>query len=204
MFKVNHLFGGNGSVPSIGGTTSLAAALAAVDRAEQALEAARALARGAARREGKGIRHLFAEGRFVARASAERWCDQAREEGKHEGALQVGDCLLRAHGLDPEKQRAEIRARLEKERPIREAETARWQATMRESGFFDAVAAKDFDRAAKIYIELHPELFRGAKAILAAGARARMSGDTERPLPEKGSLASRIVSAGRRRRGEIK
>lgn len=44
MFKVNHLFGNNGSLPSLGGT-SLAAALAGVERAETALAAARALAR---------------------------------------------------------------------------------------------------------------------------------------------------------------
>jgi hypothetical protein len=92
---VNHLFGGNGSVPSIGGTTSLVAALAAVDRAEQALAAARALARSAAKREGRGARHLFSGGRFVSRASAERWCDEARSEGESEAMRFLTDTIFR-------------------------------------------------------------------------------------------------------------
>jgi hypothetical protein len=210
MFKNNHLAGvlnfrSGGTVPNIDGTPTLAAALAGVERAEAALAAARALARSAAKREGRSVRSLFEDSKFILRASGERWCDQARAEGKHEGALEVGDCLLRAQGLDPEKERAQIRARLEKERPIREAETARWHAKMEAAGFFRAIAEKDYEKAAQIYIELHPEMLQGtkAKAILAAGARARMSGDNERPPPEKGSLASRIVEAGRKRRGEI-
>jgi hypothetical protein len=81
MFKVNHLFGGNGSVPSIGGT-SLASALAAVERAEAALAAARALARSAAKREGKSVRGLFESSQFILRETGERWCDTARAEGE--------------------------------------------------------------------------------------------------------------------------
>jgi hypothetical protein len=81
MFKVNHLFGGNGSVPSFGGT-SLASALVAVDRAEAVLAGARALAKAAAKREGQSVRGLFESSNFVLRASAERWTDTARREGE--------------------------------------------------------------------------------------------------------------------------
>jgi hypothetical protein len=52
-----------GSVPSFGGTLSLAAALQRVDAAEQALAEARAQAKAVAKREGRGTRNLFSEGR---------------------------------------------------------------------------------------------------------------------------------------------
>jgi hypothetical protein len=94
MFKVNHLFG-NGSVPSIGGT-SLTAALAEVERCERALESARTQARAQARREGKSVRNLFGESRFVSRASAERWTDQARSEGEKA----IADIITRGFNMD--------------------------------------------------------------------------------------------------------
>jgi hypothetical protein len=86
MFKPNPLAGvldfrSGGSVPLVGGVT-LAAALQRVDAAEAALSAARAAARAAAKREGKSTRHLFDGHPYVARASAERWCDEARREGE--------------------------------------------------------------------------------------------------------------------------
>jgi hypothetical protein len=82
MIKLNSLFGNNGSIPSIGGVPSLQAALAGVQRAEQALAAARALARSAAKREGKGVRGLFEGSQFILRATGERWCDQSRSAGE--------------------------------------------------------------------------------------------------------------------------
>jgi hypothetical protein len=66
------------SVPSIGGVPSLTAALAAVERAEAALEAARIQARKAARREGTSTRGLFENSRYILRASGEKWVDEAR------------------------------------------------------------------------------------------------------------------------------
>jgi hypothetical protein len=207
MFKVNHLFGGNGSVPSIGGVPSLASALAQVERAEAALHAARALARAAAKRERVSVRGLFEDSKFILRATGERWCDTARSEGECAGMNRITDMIISAQGEDPAKVRAEIKARLERERPAREAADAKWQDTMRESGFLAAVADKDYEKAAQIYRQISPERFGISKgqAIVRAAARARMSADAagEVPEPEKGSLAAQIVRAGARRRGEI-
>jgi hypothetical protein len=199
MFKVNHLFGGNGSVPSFGGT-SLASALVAVDRAEQALEAARSAARAAARREGKAVRNLFSEGRYVARASAERWCEQSRAEGRNE----VIDSMYEARGLDPKKARARIEAESEAFGVAWDAYMTESQATLKAAGFDDAVAAGDHVKAAAIFRAANPDIFRQSKgeAILRAGARARMSGSDEVPDPPKGSFAAQVIAAGKRRRGE--
>jgi hypothetical protein len=90
MFKlppfagVTHLHNGS-SVPSIGGVPSLTAALAAVERAETALEAARIQARKAARREGTNTRGLFENSRYILRASGEKWVDEARGAGERAG-----------------------------------------------------------------------------------------------------------------------
>jgi hypothetical protein len=106
--------GGNGSMPSIG--TSLTAALAGVERAEQALEAARALARSVARREGKSVRHLFGESRFISRASGERWADQAREEGMKAGC----DIIVAGLTLDASPPFQHLVARLKRPGALRE------------------------------------------------------------------------------------
>jgi hypothetical protein len=201
MFKVNHLFGGNGSVPSISGTPSLASALAGVERAEQALEAARSAAKAAARREGKGVRHLFAEGRFVSRASAERWTDTARQEGRNE----VIDSMLEARGLDPKKERARIAAESESFGVTWDAHVAEFQATLKAAGYHAALDRGDHVKAAAIFLAASPELSAQSKgeAILAAGRRARMSADAAGEIPEPGGLAAKIIMAGKKRRGEI-
>jgi hypothetical protein len=198
MFKVNHLFG-NGAMPSIGGT-SLAAALAEVARAEAALEAARSQARAQARREGKGVRNLFSEGKFVARGSAEKWCDQARAEGRNE----VIDGMYEARGLDPKKERARIAAESEAFGVMWDDYVAEWQATLKEAGFDAAVAAGDHVKAAAIFRAASPEISQAASTgarIVAAAERARHSGSDERPAPT--GLAAQIIRAGQRRRGEI-
>jgi hypothetical protein len=230
MIKLNHLFGGNGSVPSIGGVPSLAAALVAVTRVEDALEAARRQAKAAARREGRSVKNLFSEACFVARASAERWCDQAREEGRTAGMSFQLDMMLQAQGLDPKEERARAQASIEKSSAAAAARHERWTAIMRKAGWHDAVEAGDHERAGRIMFEMHDELVRqdahvlpratiermardrvaatgkatGA-AIVAAGKRARMSADAagEVPEPAKGSFAAQVIEAGRKRRGEI-
>jgi hypothetical protein len=222
MFKVNHLFGGNGSVPSFGGTSSLAAALSAVERAEAALAAARALAKAAAKREGVAVRGLFEDSQFILRATGEKWVDQARGEGKHEGVRELHDCMLRARGLDPEEERAKVAASIKRDRKAAEARTARWDALMRDAGWHDAVAAGDHARAGRIAFEMHDALTQAdahvvprhvvdhstgktkADQILRAGRKARMSvSPDEVPPPEPGSLAEKIIQSGQRRRGEI-
>jgi hypothetical protein len=230
MFKVNHLFGNgsNGSVPSIGGgTPSLASALAQVERAEAALEAARRQAKAAARREGRGVRNLFSEGKFVARASAERWCDTARSEGECAGMSMLTDHLLRAQGRDPDEVRAEMAASTKRDRAAAEARNARWKSIVVKTGFFEATAAGNHAEAGQILLQMHDVLTQAdahvvprhvvermererpgktkADQIVAAARRSRMSADAagEVPEPAKGSLAAQIVRAGAKRRGEI-
>jgi hypothetical protein len=123
---------GGGSVPSIGGTPSLDAALVAVQRAEQALEAARSQARAAARREGTSTRNLFAEGKFVARSSAERWCDQAREEG----GRAAGDALVRGLTMSEDPPFQHLARRLKREGTPPPGEMRRHWARLDAAGFF--------------------------------------------------------------------
>jgi hypothetical protein len=217
MFKTNPFAGitpfrgGNGSVPSIGGAPSLAAALAAVTRAEDALEAARRQAKAVARREGRGVKNLFAEGRFVLRASAEKWCDEARREGEKTMAA------IFSRNLDEEsrdqnspfrhlakrlKQIQDWPAHVAEMRALMDSAGPRWEQ-MRAAGYFDAIERGDHDEAAAIYRECNPELFGKGAAIVAAGKRARMSADAAGEVPEPGGLAKKIVDSGRRRRGEI-
>jgi hypothetical protein len=211
MFIANKLFG-NGSVPSIGGTTSLAAALAGVERAEQALAAARALARAAAKREGRSGRGLFEDSQFILRATGEKWTDQARREG--ENAMAAIFC----RNLDTEsadenspfhhlaKRLKKIRAEdwpehVAKMRAFMDSAEPRWER-MRAAGYDAAIEAEDFEKAAAIYREANPELFGKGAAIVRAAARARMSTDATAPEPEKGSFAARVAAAGRKARGE--
>jgi hypothetical protein len=200
MFKVNHLFGGNGSLPSIGGTT-LAASLAGVERAEQALEAARALARSAAKREGKSVRGLFEDSKFILRASGEKWADEGRRAGEKVMADIFTRGLNDAEGTPFEH----LAARLKREGAPKPDEMRRHWAALDAAGFLTATRAGDYEEAARIVVEVNREWAGKSKAekILAAGARARMSGDNERPLPPKDSLPAQIVRAGQRRRGEI-
>jgi hypothetical protein len=201
MFKLTN-FTGNGSVPSIGGTPSLAAALVAVDRAEQALEAARSQAKAAARREGRGVKNLFSEGRFVARSSAEAWCATSRAEGRAE----VLDAMCEARGLDPKKERARHKAKSEAFGVAWDAHVAEFQATLKAAGYHAALDRGDHVKAAAIFLAACPEFQQSkAEAIVAAGKRARMSASDAGEVldPEKGSFAARVIAAGRRRRGEV-
>jgi hypothetical protein len=202
MFIANKLFG-NGSVPSIGGT-SLASALAEVARAEAGLAAARALARSAAKREHVAVRGLFENSRFVLRETAERWTDQARREGE-ENMAAIWCRNLDTESADETSAFHFLAKRLKKMSPADWADhAARMHAARTDPRNEQAralVEAGEHDAAAAIYAEI----FQGTKAdrILRAGARARMSGSDEVPDPEKGSLAAQIVVAGRKRRGEI-
>jgi hypothetical protein len=170
MFKVNHLFGGNGALPSLGGgTTSLASALAGVERAEAALAAARALARSAAKREGVAVRGLFEDSRFILRETGERWTDQARREGERTMADIFGR-TVETDSKDPSSAFYHLAKRLMQPGALRRQQ-----------------AAGD-----------HHELL--SERILAAARRAKSSGDDERPLPPADSVAGRILAAGARRR----
>jgi hypothetical protein len=185
-FKLPHLIS-TGRLPSlVAGTLSLSAALAEVDRAEQALEAARSAAKAAARREGRGIKNIFSEGRFVARASAERWCDTARLEGRLAGMQELADRLHAA---------AQNNAPIVK--VDRDAVDV-WHERMVAAGVHEALASGDPYEAAA----LAASVVRG-EAIVRAGRKARMSVDPSEAEPPKGSLAEQIILAGKKRRGEV-
>jgi hypothetical protein len=204
MIKLNHLFGSNGSVPSIGGVPSLAAALVAVARAEDALEAARRQAKAAARREGRSVKNLFSEGKFVARASAEKWTDTAREEGLKAGVNFLADSVERVRNPDPADPLYHLAVRLKRDGMAPLAAMERWHEEMEKAGFFSALGAGDYDKAAEIWRAHSPEVSGKAAQIVAAGRKARMSVDaTEVPEPEKGSLAAAIIAAGKKRRNEV-
>jgi len=180
MFKVNHLFGGNGALPSFGGT-SLASALAGVERAEAALAAARALAKSAARREGVAVRGLFEDSRFILRETGERWTDQARREGERT----MADIFTRSVDMDATDENSRFRHLAKRLKQIQPRDWPGHVAKMH------AVLAGDYAPENK------------GEAILAAGRRARMSADANGEVPEPGGLAKKIIDAGRRRRGEI-
>jgi hypothetical protein len=203
MFKLSHLYAGNGGMQSLtGGTTSLASALAAVERAEAALAAARNLAKAVAKREGQSVRGLFENSRFVLRETAERWTDTARREGeKNMAAIFTRD--LDTESADENSPFRHLAKRLKKMSSADWADhVARMHAARtnpRNEQARALVEAGEHDAAAVIYAEI----FQGTKAdrIVRAGARARMSADAE--VPEPGGLAKKIIDAGRRRRGEI-
>ena len=208
MIKNNPLAGvfaswrNGGSVPSIG-TPSLASALVAVDAAEQALSAARSAARAAARRAGRSTRHLFDGHLYVARASAEKWVDQARAEG--EQMLDILSRNLDTESTDEGSVFHHLAKRLKREGASRPDEMLRYWAALDAAGFSEATSAGDMEEAARIAVAVQREWVGKSKgaAIVRAAARARMSGDRERPDREKGSLAAQILAAGRKRRGEV-
>jgi hypothetical protein len=106
-------FRSNGSsVPSIGGTVTLAAALSRVAAAEEALSAARAHARAAAKREGVSVRGLFEDSRYILRATGEKWCDEARAEGDSAGYQRACKHLERAFDPSIDHEFKHITARL--------------------------------------------------------------------------------------------
>jgi len=211
---------------STGGNTSLALQQQRFDRAEAELEAARAAMRSAADAAGIERGGLFAGSTFIKRSTGDAW----HEAGIKEGRREVLDAQLRVAGLDPDQVRADIKARLPAQRAAADARHARWTTLMREAGWHAAVEAGDHARAGRIMVEMHDTLTEAdahvvprevvermernhvaatgkvtGKAILAAGRRARMSADAagEVPEPKRGSFASRVIEAGKRRRGEI-
>jgi len=211
MIKTSHLAGvlnfrNGGSVPSIGGVPTLASALVAVDRAEQALEAARAQAKAAAKREGKSIRNLFADGAFVARSSAEKWCDEARRDGWKAGHNFLSDALNRANRPpDPADPFYHLAMRLQREGNRSVDEMRRYWARLDAAGFTDATRRGDFEGAAQICIAVQREEESGRATggrIVRAAARARMSADRAGEVPEPTGFAAAVIAAGKKRRNE--
>jgi hypothetical protein len=182
-------FRNGASVPSFGGTPTLASALAGVERAEAQLEAARAQAKAAARREGRGVSGLFAEGRFVSRATAEKWTDEARNEGWRAGHNFLSDVLSRAsRPPDPADPFYHIAKRLTREGNRSLDEMLRYWARLDAAGFADATRAGDYEKAAQICIAVQREHETGkvtGAAITRAAARARMSADAAGEVPSR-------------------
>jgi hypothetical protein len=160
-----------------GGDTSLALLRQRLERAESELEAARAAMRSAADSAGIKRAGLFSGSAFISRETGEKWADAARNEGWRAGATFFADAVESLRNPDPDDPMYHLALRLNRTGvpPLEEM----LAAVTGEGG-------------------------KGG-AILAAGRRARMSADAagEVPEPEKGSLASRIIEAGRKRRGGI-
>jgi hypothetical protein len=194
-----------GSVPSIGGTVSLASALARVEAAEQALSAARAAARAAAKAEGKSTRYLFDGHPYVARSSAEKWVAEARAEGWRDGHAFLSDALTRANRPpDPADPFYHLHLRLKRHEAegVTPADLARLRDKMEARGAFSAMQRGDHQRAAEICAEIHREEQTGrvtGAAILKA-ARDRRMGGPPVPEPEKDSFAARVLAAGKKAR----
>ena len=159
-----------------GGNTSLALLQQRFDRAEAELEAARAAMRSAADSAGIKRAGLFSGSAFISRETGEKWADEARNEGWRAGATFFADAVESLRNPDPADPMYHLALRLNRTGlpPLEDMRAA--------------VSGEVPDKAA---------------AILAAARRAKSSGDTERPLPEKGSLAAQIIASGRKRRGEI-
>jgi hypothetical protein len=164
-------FRNGGSVPSIGGAPTLVVALAAVERAEEMLKAARTVARAAARREGESVDGLFSESFFIKRSTAEAWSDRARRAGE-KAMIAIFGRTVSMDAADVDSPFYFLAKRLNQPGALRaqQAEAAALEAQ------------------------------KLAEQILAAARRARTSGDGERPLPAPDSVAGRILAAGARRR----
>jgi hypothetical protein len=160
MFKNSPFAGithirGNGSVPSIGSAPSLEAALERVEQVEAALSPARAVAKAAAKREGKPVANLFGDSTFVLRSSAEKWTDTSRREGWIEGVNFVAKAFERAYNPpDPKDPLFHIVSRIQREgfTPLNVSATA---------------SDADQIRRRQVRVKATPE------GILAAAARAR-------------------------------
>jgi hypothetical protein len=206
VFKLDHIFGGNGSLPSLGGAPSLAAALAGVERAEEMLKAARTVARAAARREGKGIDGLFSESFFIKRSTAEAWSDKSRRAGEKA----MADIFTRNLDVDAADENSpfqHLARRLKRPGALQAQQQtpedlARWHAKMEAAGAFVAMRAGNVEEAARICAELHREEVGKSKAekIVRAGQRARMSADAAGEVPEPQGLAKQIIEAGKKAR----
>ena len=207
MFKFPPFAGGvtpfrNGaSVPSFGAPT-LASAMARVEAAELALEAARAQARAAAKAEGKSTRHLFDGHPYVARASAERWCDEARREGE-KAMVNILSRSVSMDSVDENSPYRHLATRLDRPGSMERQRAA--GAKLEAAGFQDALNVGGYEKAARIAAQVRREEEGShvtGERIVQAGRRARMSVDTEVPLPPEDSFAAKVIAAGRKRRGE--
>jgi hypothetical protein len=178
---------GGGSVPSTG--MSLAAACVAVERAEQALEGARAQVRAAARREGVKISGLFSESQFVMRGTSERWAEEARAEGHERGREEV----VAAYKMLLAPPSGEFAALAQ---AVRKAIAAGGFKDIlgKDQGGAPADAADAGAAEAQEQARVTAEAKVRAEAILAA-ARLRDSGGP--PLPAPTGKAKRILDAAR-------
>jgi hypothetical protein len=162
----------NGGATTI---TGLELARSRVAKCESDLAAAREQMRGAAKAAGVKLGGLFAESLFVSRARAEEWCDTARDEGRAETIAAYARILA-----PPTPEEMALGA------AVRRAIAA---------GGFKSVLGGD-DAASLDSSNAAADL---ARRILAAGERARSTGENERPEPT--GLPRAIVNSGRKRRG---
>jgi hypothetical protein len=197
---------GNGSspvhsVPAVD-RMMLDVALGKVAAIEKTLEAARSDARSAARRAGVSGSYLFEATSFIPRSTGHRWRDEGIEQGKAQRANEIIRALQAAQNPDPKF--AGVRA---------------WAAQMlrrrRAAGFADddvltddqctallrgTLVADDPDAIeAEAEAKITAEAKVKAEAILAAAA-LRDAGGPSLPDPPKGSLAARVIDAGKARR----
>ena len=174
--------------------TALELARSRVAKCESDLTAAREQMRAAADKAGLKRGGLFAESLFVSRARAEEWCDQARAEGADERTKVIIKALQAA--ANPDSKYAAARAwgkeMLRRRRAAGIPDDAamtldQWHALTRGEGVDADPDAEVKGRAADL-----------AAQILAAGVRARSSGEHERPEPT--GLSGKIIAAGKARR----
>jgi hypothetical protein len=187
-------------------SSSLDLALARCAAAEKNLEEARLAARTAARAAGRKAAGLFSDSQFVSRATAERWCDEARaeefENGKAFAREEITRIMIESRGLNYENEMKKIRAEGKAHSAQLDADAARWRKEAPE--FFAACDCGNWKLAGQIYFQKYSERDKSgnaARAILTAAARRDSDGANERPEPT--GLAAQIVQAGRKRRGEI-
>src|SRR5262249_5650544 len=132
---------------------------------------------------------LFGESRFIRRETGDRWYAKGKVDGVAEIAAVLDRHMPKAATPDVDLPAMPLGDGL-----IAGAERRRFDA---------AIAESDWATAAQVYLEALGVSSATVQAdrILAAGRRARMSGDNERPAPS--GLAADIIRAGKRRRGEI-
>jgi hypothetical protein len=200
---------GNGSdvqaslhaVPAAVEHMALAAALAQINTIEQSLEAAREVARGAARRAGVSLSCLFEGTSFIARSTGHRWRDEALEQGKDQRVREITRALQASANPDPKfaGARAWAAQMLRQRRAAgfaddvqltSEQQTALINGTLTAADPGAAEDAAEAEAAAKIMAEAKVR----ADAILAA-ARLRDAGG--RPLPAPTGRAKAILDAAR-------
>jgi hypothetical protein len=179
------------------GAATLSAALDRVRAAEVELEHAREAARQAARREGKRVGALFSDGRFVARENAEKWVDTARAEERHNAEVTRS---FVAEAMNMSAHEREVWGGFAAS--LRDGSYERFNLALDANvDYAAALAARDFRRVGLIAAAIMAavEVNSTAAAILAAGARARSSTDTDE-MPEPTGAAAAILRAGAKAR----